>query len=104
MAKLTFWKEFKAFIKEYQIVGLSLGFVMGGASQALVRSLVENILMPFVSVLIPRGGWQQATLDWGPLSLRWGAFLAEVINFIILAFVAFLIVKKLLKDEKVEKK
>ena len=104
MKKLSFWTEFKEFIKEYQIVGLSLGFVMGGASQALVRSLVENILMPFVSLLIPKGQWQQATFDWGRLSLHWGAFLAESINFIILAFVAFLIVKKLLKDEKIEKK
>ncbi|MEK7103464.1 MAG: MscL family protein [Patescibacteria group bacterium] len=99
----SFWTEFKAFIKEYQIVGLALAFIMGGASQSLVRSLVENMIMPFVQILVP-DGWREATLIWGPLMLKWGAFLAEVINFIILALVVFLVAKKLLKEEKIAKK
>lgn len=103
MAQSSFWKEFKEFIKEYQIVGLALAFVMGGASQSLVRSLVENIIMPFVQIMVPNG-WREATLTWGPLMLKWGAFLAEVINFVILALVVFLVAKKLLKEDKVAKK
>lgn len=104
MAKKNFWKEFRDFIKEYQIVALAMGFIMGSASQALVRSLVENIIMPFATVLFVNGAWQNATLHLGPLSLRWGAFLGELINFIIIALVVFFIVKKILKADKIENK
>lgn len=102
--KVSFWQEFSEFLREYHIIGLALAFVMGGASQTLVRSLVENIIMPFVAIVLPKGAWQQATLEWGPLALKWGAFLAELINFVILSFIVFLIAKKLLKQDKIAKK
>ncbi|MDP2643164.1 MAG: MscL family protein [Candidatus Peregrinibacteria bacterium] len=98
------WKEFLAFIKEYKIAGLAMAFIMGTASTDLVKSLVNNIIMPFVSVFIPNGGWKEAILSIGPLSLPWGAFLADLLNFVILAFVVFFIAKKLFKEAKVEKK
>ncbi|MFA6306095.1 MAG: MscL family protein [Candidatus Gracilibacteria bacterium] len=98
------WKEFLAFIREYKIMGLALAFIMGTASTDLVKSLVNNIIMPFVGVLMPAGGWQSAVLTVGPLALPWGSFLADLLNFLILAFVVFVIAKKLFKEAKVEKK
>ena len=100
--KLT--KDFRDFLKQYVIVGMALGIIMGGASSSLVKSLVNNIIMPFVNPAIPRGGWENATLLMGPVELRWGAFSAELLSFIILAFVVFIIAKKILKEEKVAKK
>ena len=97
MMKKMFWKEFGDFLREFNIIGLSLAFIMGGASQTLIKSLVENIIMPVVTIALPKGAWQQATLDWGPLALKWGAFLAECINFVILSLVVFFIAKKLFK-------
>lgn len=97
------WKEFVAFVREYKIVGLAMAFIMGTASTALVKSLVDNIVMPLITPFV-RGGWQAATLHLGPFVIRWGAFAAELLNFVILAFIVFIIAKKILKEEKVSKK
>ena len=96
-------REFLQFLKEYKIVGLALAFVMGAASTSLVKSLVDNIIMPLVTPLMPSDGWRSAVLEIGPFAVKWGAFLAEVINFVILAFVVFIIVKKIFKEERVTK-
>jgi hypothetical protein len=57
-----------------------------------------------IAPFVPGGAWETATVSLGPIILRWGAFLGELINFIIIAFVVFLIAKKILKEEKVAKK
>ncbi|HRZ85553.1 MAG TPA: MscL family protein [Candidatus Paceibacterota bacterium] len=97
-------KEFMEFLKEYKIVGLAIAFIMGVAATALIKSLVDNIIMPIITPFIPGGEWKVATVSLGPVVLSWGAFLGEVINFIIIALVVFLIAKKVLKEEKVTKK
>jgi large conductance mechanosensitive channel len=97
-------KEFMDFLNEYKVIGLAIAFIIGAAATSLVKSLVDNIIMPLINPLLPAGGWQEATLTLGPFVFGWGAFLAQLINFIIIAFVVFLIAKKLLKEEKVTKK
>jgi large conductance mechanosensitive channel len=77
---------------------------MGIAATAFVKSFVDNIVMPIITPFIPGGAWETATLQVGPVVLRWGAFLGEMINFIIIAFVVFLVAKMALKEEKVTKK
>ena len=96
--------EFKEFLREYKVIGLAVAFIMGVAITALVKSLVDNIIMPVIAVALPEGGWQQATLALGPVILGIGPFLAELINFVIIALVVFIIAKKVLKEEKVAKK
>jgi large conductance mechanosensitive channel len=96
--------EFKDFLYEYKVIPLAIAFIMGIASTALIKSLVDNVIMPLITPFIPGGDWRTATLELGPIVIGWGAFLAELINFIIIAFVIFLIAKKVLKEEKVEKK
>lgn len=98
------WKEFLDFLKEYKIIGLALAFVMGGASTSLVKSLVEDIIMPIISPVISADSWRTATLEIGPVAIKWGSFLAQLLNFTILAFIVFLIAKKILKEDKVSKK
>lgn len=97
-------KEFKGFLYEYKVIGLAVAFIMGVAITALVQSLVSNIIMPIITPFIPGGAWQTATFKLGPIVLGWGAFVGAVINFVIIALVVFLIAKKVLKEEKVEKK
>lgn len=74
------------------------------AATALIKSLVDNIIMPIIAVLIPGGVWKTATLALGPVVFGIGAFLAELINFAIIALVVFLIAKVILKEQKVTKK
>lgn len=97
-------QEFREFLAEYKVMGLAVAFIIGTALTALVKSLVDNIVMPVVTFMLPKGDWMTATLDIGPIKIVWGAFLAALINFLIIAFVVFLIAKMVMKEEKVAKK
>jgi len=97
-------KEFLKFLKEYKIISLGLAFIMGAASTSLVKSLVNDIVMPIITPFIFGESWKNATLEIGPIVLKWGNFIAEIINFTILAIIVFLIAKKILKEESVIKK
>ncbi len=97
-------QEFREFLKEYKVIGVAVAFIMAAAVTTLVQSLVNNIIMPVITFFIPGGEWQTAVLMVGPVVIGWGAFLAALINFIIIALVVFFIAKKVLKEEKVTKK
>jgi large conductance mechanosensitive channel len=96
--------EFKEFLKEYKVIALAIAFIIGVAATSLIKSLVDNIIMPLITFFIPGGAWQTATLTIGPIVLGWGAFLGQIINFIIIAFIVFLIAKVIMKEDKVTKK
>jgi len=96
--------EFKEFLQEYKVIGLAVAFIIAVAATALIQALVNNIIMPLITPFIPGGAWQTATFHMGPIVIGWGAFLGAVINFVIIAFVVFIIAKKLLKEDKVSKK
>ncbi|MEM4208653.1 MAG: MscL family protein, partial [Candidatus Bilamarchaeaceae archaeon] len=70
----------------------------------LVQSLVNDVIMPVISVILPEGDWQTAVLSIGSINIKWGMFLSALINFLIIAFVVFMVVKIMLKEEKVIKK
>jgi large conductance mechanosensitive channel len=102
MGKLL--REFKEFLDEYKVIGLAIAFIIGVAATALVQALVNFVVMPIITPFIPGGEWQKATFTLGPIVISWGAFLGAVINFIVIAFVVFIIAKKFFKEEKVSKK
>jgi len=101
---MGFAHEFKDFLTEYKVIGLAIAFIMGAAITDLVKSLVNNVIMPVLTFFIPGGGWQTATFSLGPIMIGWGPFLSALINFLIIALVVFLIAKMVLKEEKVTKK
>lgn len=96
-------KDFIAFLKEYNVVSLGIAFVMGTATTTLVGSLVKDVLMPMITSLLSTESWKTATLHIGRVGIGYGAFLAELLNFIIITFVIFLVAKKILRDEKKKK-
>jgi len=109
------FKEFKEFAMKGNVLDLAIGFIMGTAFGAIVKSLVEDVIMPpiglllgkidFSNLFISLSGEQFASLkaarDAGAATLNYGLFLNTVINFIIVAFVMFLLVKQInrLKQE-----
>ncbi|MGV8142289.1 MAG: MscL family protein [Candidatus Pacearchaeota archaeon] len=97
-------KEFFIFLKEYKVVGLAIAFIMGVAATSLIKSLVENILMPTLTPFIPGGEWREATFGIGPFLWKIGAFIGELLNFAIIALVVFLVAKYILREETVTKK
>lgn len=90
-------KEFAEFLKEYNVISLAVGFVMGAASTDLVKSLVNDIVMPLLSPFLSAGEWKDAAWDLGSAHIAYGSFLAAFLNFLILAIVIFFVVQKLLK-------
>jgi len=97
-------KEFLDFLKEYKVVGLAVAFIIGAASTSLVKSLVNNVIMPVITPFLPAGAWRTAIFSLGPIKIGWGEFTAELINFLIIAAVVFIIAKSLLREQKVTKK
>lgn len=98
--KKSFMQEFMDFLNKYGVIGLAIAFVMGAAVTKLVAALVADLIMPIVGALIPGGDWRAATLDIGPVKFMVGDFVGALIDFIIIAFVIFMIVKTIVKDKK----
>jgi large conductance mechanosensitive channel len=82
--------EFKAFLSQYKVLGLAVAFILGVYLGALVKSLVTDLVLPIVSYALPPGT-NVNTYAIGPFGI--GDFANNVLTFIIVAFVIFLIVK-----------
>ncbi len=106
MAK-GFFGEFKKFIMRGNVIDLAVGVIVGGAFQAIVKSLVDDVVMPVISLatkginfadlFIALDGGEYATLaaaqEAGAATLNYGNFISAILNFLIMAFVVFLLVK-----------
>jgi len=90
-------EEFKVFLSKYGVVGLAVAFIIGGAAGRLVQALVNDILMRIITFFIPGGAWQESTLTLGPIVLLVGHFVAAIIDFLIIAFAVFWVMKAIEK-------
>ena len=93
-----FISEFQAFLSKYGVIGLAIAVIIGGAAGKLVSSLVADILMPIVTFFIPGGAWRETTLTVGPIVMMVGSFIGNVVDFLIIAVVVFIIMKQLEKS------
>ena len=86
--------EFKEFALRGSVVDLAVGVIIGAAFQAIVNSLVEDILSPLLGLVL-QGNMSNLSLDLfdGRVTIRYGSFFMAIINFVIMAFVIFMIVK-----------
>jgi large conductance mechanosensitive channel len=90
---LSFAEEFKAFALKGNVIDLAVGVVIGTAFGAIIKSLVENIIMPIVSIPIPTTGGY-TTWHIGPI--QFGHFLGDVLNFLVIALALFVFIVKFL--------
>jgi large conductance mechanosensitive channel len=90
--------QFKEFLLKQNVIALAIAVVVGTALNTLVKSVVDGFIMPIILVLQPGGDWQKATWSAGPFTFGIGGFLAAVINFIIVGFVAWRISMMFIKD------
>lgn len=105
MAKKSgFIQEFKAFISRGSVMDLAVGIIIGTAFTAIVNSLVKDIIMPIVGWVLGGVNFvdlriviRKATLESAELALTYGNFIQKVIDFLIIAFVVFMIVRTLNK-------
>lgn len=104
-----FVEEFKEFIQQGNVMDMAIGIIIGGAFTAIVTSLVNDIINPFIK-LISGGGTEVSGLSI-PVpgtqnGIDFGAFISAIINFLIIAFIVFCMVKafnKFMKASKLKK-
>ncbi len=113
-----FFGEFKKFIMRGNVIDLAVGVIVGGAFQAIVKSLVDDVVMPVISLatkginfadlFIALDGGEYATLaaaqEAGAATLNYGNFISAILNFLIMAFVVFVLVKGINKVADANKK
>ena len=98
-------KGFITFIREQGVMGLAVGFILGGAVSKVVTSLVNDMVNPIVGVFLGRAGeLKKIYLQMGPAKLMWGNFLNSFIDFAIIALVVYFGVKGLGLDKLDKKK
>ncbi len=83
------FEEFKQFLEKYKVVGIAVAFIMAIYLGALIQSLVNNLVMPIIELFLPGVDWESVKA--GPF--RVGAFIGDLITFVIVAFVIFMLVK-----------
>lgn len=97
------------FIREQGVVGLAVGLVIGGAVATLVKSLIDNVVMPPIGILLGSAeGLKGLAVSLGTYGgketiMHYGIFLNDLINFIVIAAVIYYIVKVLQLDKKIDK-
>lgn len=103
-------KAFFDFIRTQGVIGLAVGLVLGGAISVMVKSLIDNVVMPPLGLLLGSAdglkglAWTMANTAKGqPVVLHYGVFLNDLINFIIIALVVYFLIR-LLRIEKFDKK
>lgn len=97
-------KEFMAFLKEYGVLALAIAVIIGGKLNLLVTSMVNDLLTPllFQPALEAAGVKNIAELSYN--GILYGKVIAALIDFIVVAFLVFIIAKKVMKEEAVTKK
>lgn len=98
-----FFREFKEFAMRGSVIDLAVGVIVGGAFQKIVNSLVTDIISPILG-LFAKENFNGLSLNIMGVSIQYGSFITEVINFIIMAFVIFVMVKTLNKLASLHKK
>jgi large conductance mechanosensitive channel len=97
-------KGFVEFIRKQGIVGLAIGFILGGAVSKIVSSLVQDIINPLLGIVLgSTKGLETAMLTVGSAQIKWGSFVSALIDFIVIALVVYYGFKKL-GLEKLDKK
>ena len=98
-----FLNEFKEFALRGNVLDLAVGVIIGGAFQGVVNSLVQDIISPIIG-LFANKDFSNLVMTAGGVELKYGSFITALINFIIMAFVIFLIVKSMNKLATLGKK
>ena len=101
-------RGFKEFLLKNNVLALAIAVIVGGAVGKVVSSLAADLIMPIVSLMLPSGGWREAKIvlkttigaDGKPVenAIHYGTFMGNVVDFIIIAFVIYLMTKALIKE------
>jgi large conductance mechanosensitive channel len=97
---MSFLKEFKAFAMRGNVVDLAVAVVIGAAFGKIVAALVDGIIMPVIGLLLGGINIADKSFTLGDATIKWGMFLQTIIDFTIIAFAIFIIVRLINKLQK----
>ncbi|MBO6133282.1 MAG: large-conductance mechanosensitive channel protein MscL [Lachnospiraceae bacterium] len=100
----SFINEFREFISQGNVMDMAVGVIIGAAFKAIVDSLVNDIIMPIVGIFVGKDSFSSLALSVGGANITYGNFISAVINFLILAFVLFTIIKAMNRMQEMLKK
>jgi large conductance mechanosensitive channel len=96
--------SFIQFIRQQGVIGLAVGFILGGSVSRVVSSFVEDVINPLLGLVLGfTSNINEHVLQIGPASVRWGSFLSTLLDFFIIAAVVYYIFKGL-KLDKIDRK
>jgi len=93
-------KDFKSFVLRGNVLDLAVAVIIGGAFGKIVGSLVNDIIMPLIGLVMGGVNFSELSVTVGAAVVTWGAFVQTVIDFLVIAFVIFMIVKAANKLQK----
>lgn len=96
------FKEFKEFISKGNVLDLAVGVIVGGAFGKIVTSLVDDIIMPIIGLIIGGIDFSGLSLKIGDATVKYGMFIQNVVNFLIIVFSIFLVVKAVNKMRRIK--
>ncbi len=102
MAEKTsgFLAEFKTFIARGNVMDMAVGVIIGGAFSNITNSLINDIVMPVLGIFTSSVSFAELSVNIGPAVVTYGNFIQAVLNFLIMAFVVFCLVKALNRFHK----
>ncbi|WP_314314106.1 large-conductance mechanosensitive channel protein MscL [Hoylesella marshii] len=89
----NFLNEFKAFAMRGNVMDMAVGVIIGGAFGKIVSSMVDDILMPIIGVLTGGIDFKELAITIGAANIKYGMFIQNVIDFLIIAFCIFMLIK-----------
>ena len=95
-------KEFKEFISRGNVMDMAVGIIIGGAFTAIVSSMVADIITPIIGMLMGGVDFSSLAVTVGSANLTYGNFIQAIINFLLVAWVLFMIVKAMNKMKRKE--
>ena len=98
------WKEFKDFAMKGSVIDLAVGVIIGGAFGKIVTSLVNDIIMPIIAFLTSGVDFTDMKATYGDVTIAYGNFIQNIVDFLIVAFTIFLTVKLISKARRKEQK
>lgn len=96
--------EFRTFIERGNVVELAVGVVMGSAFSKIVTSVVDDLLMPIIGIIIGGHDFSNLSINVGSAVIKYGSLINNIINFFIISFCIFILVKFINKLTSINKK
>ncbi|ATF40905.1 large conductance mechanosensitive channel protein MscL [Weissella paramesenteroides] len=100
----NFINEFKDFIMRGNVMDLAVAFIMGAAFQTVVKSVVDDLIMPLIGIITGSISFSSIVWHVGSADIKVGSFIGTLITFLLTSFAVFLILKAIRKAQSMTKK